>query len=201
MFETNTGKELIIIDGAPGIIRRWFRSLQERNSVDAAFTGNGRAWRAELRHAVLPYGALTSQAFHHLNRALTDVEKQASDKLALAIFTGIAAHAHHDNATGSFARQLGEEIKSGPCLSRQRFDRLLAVRTPAELSSQLIRAVKLRGDQGVNLVSLADGVFLWMREWQAKEAYLAAESNPFKRLSVRWASEYLQAGEKSPRNK
>jgi CRISPR system Cascade subunit CasB len=201
MFETDTGKERIIMDAVPGIIRRWFRSLQERNSVDAAFKGNGRAWRAELRHAQQPYGALTTVAFHHLSSALPGLEKQASDRLALAIFASVAAHAHHDNPQGSFARQLGEENKGAVYLSRQRFDRLLAVRTPAELASQLVRAVKLRGDQGVNIVSLADGIFLWMREWQAKEEHQAAESNPFKRHAVRWASEYLLAAEKTSRIK
>lgn len=197
MFEMETAKPVIFTESAAKTLRRWFDFLQERNNQRQGVATNGRAWRAELRRSAQPFGALTTAAYFSLNQSLTgQLKYQQSDGLALAIVAHVVAHARADNTRGSFPRQLGEQIKGNACLSRLRFDRLLAVRTPAELCSQLTRAVKLRGDDGVNIVSLADGVFLWMREWQMREQNLPAESNPFKRFSVRWASEYLLATEK-----
>jgi len=195
MFEMDTSKPVVFTgQAATGEFRRWYSYLQERYHHDG---GNGRAWRAELRRCAQPYGALTTEGFQVLMQSLRKhVNFQPSDTLALAIFASVAAHARRDNPQECFARQLGKENKSTPYLSRLRFDRLLAVRTPAELCSQLTRAVKLRGDEGVNVVSLADGIFLWMREWHAREQCLPAQSDPFQRVSVRWASEYLQAKEK-----
>lgn len=198
MFDMDTTKPVIFTDPAAAkALRRWFDFLQERNNQHQGVAVNGRAWRAELRRCAQPFGALTTAAFHSLNQALSGhVKFQPSDRLALAIVAHVVSHAHADNSQTSFPRQLGEPIKGNACLSRLRFDRLLAVRTPAELCSQLTRAVKLRGDSGINVVSLADGVFLWMREWQQREQNLPAQSNPFKRFNVRWASEYLLVTEK-----
>jgi len=195
MSDMDTSRPVIFTgQAAAGELRRWYSYLQERYHHDG---GNGRAWRAELRRSAQPYGALTSDGFQALRSALhSKLHFEQSDTLALAIFASVAAHARRDNSQACFARQLGEVNKSTPYLSRLRFDRLLAVRTPAELCSQLTRAVKLRGDEGVNVVSLADGIFLWMREWHAREQCLPAQSDPFKRISVRWASDYLQAKEK-----
>ncbi len=195
MSEMDTSKPVVFTgQAATGEIRRWYSYLQERYHHDG---GNGRAWRAELRRCAQPYGALTTESFQVLMQSLRNhVNFQPSDTLALAIFASVVAHARKDNPQECFARQLGKEHKSTPYLSRLRFDRLLAIRTPTELCSQLTRAVKLRGDEGVNVVSLADGIFQWMREWHAREQCLPAQSDPFKRISVRWASEYLQAKEK-----
>jgi len=195
MSEMDTSKPVIFTGQATaGELRRWHGQLQERYHHDGT---NGRAWRAELRRCVQPYGALTTEGYQALSNVLrSQLRFEQSDTLALAIFASVAAHARRDNPQACFARQLGEENKSTPYLSRLRFDRLLAIRTPTELCSQLTRAVKLRGDEGVNVVSLADGIFQWMREWHAREQCLPAQSDPFKRISVRWASEYLQAKEK-----
>ncbi|MBS0972671.1 type I-E CRISPR-associated protein Cse2/CasB [Serratia rubidaea] len=198
MFDMDTAKPVIVTEPAAAkALSRWFDFLQERNNQHQGVAVNGRAWRAELRRSEQPFGALTTAAFHSLNQSLAEhLQFQPSDKLALAIVAHVVSHAHADNKKSSFPRQLGEQIKGNACLSRLRFDRLLAVKTPAELCSQLTRAVKLRGDNGINIVSLADGVFLWMREWQQREQNLPAQSNPFKRFNVRWASEYLLATEK-----
>ena len=72
---------------------------------------------------------------------------QPGDRLALALFASVAAHAGRANGQDSFAAQLGKELKR-PCLSSLRFERLQQVRQPEELHSQLIKAVKLRGDEG-----------------------------------------------------
>lgn len=199
MFEVDTAKAVVLTDQAAAkVLRRWFDFLQERNNQHQGVATNGRAWRAELRRSAQPFGALTTGAFFQLNQLLSKiVGLKQSDTLALAMIAYVVAHAHSDEPKKSFAYQLGEKLNgSTPCLSRLRFDRLLAVRTPAELCSQLTRAVKLRGDSGVNIVSLADGILLWMREWQLRQENQPADSDPFKRFSVRWASEYLLASEK-----
>lgn len=198
MFEVDTAKPTILTDPAAAkVLRRWFDFLQERNNQHQGVATNGRAWRAELRRSAQPFGALTTAAFFQLNQSLFAAARlQLSDTFALAIVAYVVAHARKDEPKTSFARQLGEHINGSVCLSRLRFDRLLAVRTPAELCSQLTRAVKLRGDNGVNIVSLADGILLWMREWQQREENMSVDSNPFNRFSVRWASEYLLATEK-----
>ncbi|WMY75232.1 type I-E CRISPR-associated protein Cse2/CasB [Buttiauxella selenatireducens] len=199
MFEVDTAKPVILTDPAAAkVLRQWFDFLQERNNQRQGVATNGRAWRAELRRSAQPFGALTTTAFFQLNQSLsTTTRLRQSDTFALAIVAYVVSHVRNDDPKTSFARQLGEKINgSNPCLSRLRFDRLLAVRTPTELCSQLTRAVKLRGDKGVNIVSLADGIILWMREWQEREENRPADNNPFKRFSVRWASEYLLATEK-----
>jgi len=199
MFEVDTAKPQVLTDPAAAkALQQWFDFLQERNNQRLGVATNGRAWRAELRRSAQPFGALTTAAFFQLNQSLsTTTRLQQTDTFALAIVAYVVAHARKYEPKASFARQLGEKINgSTPCLSRLRFDRLLAVRTPAELCSQLTRAVKLRGDNGVNIVSLADGILLWMREWQQREENIPVDSNPFNRFSVRWASEYLLATEK-----
>jgi CRISPR system Cascade subunit CasB len=55
----------------------------------------------------------------------------------------------------------------------------------------LIQAVKIRGGEGVNILSLADSIFLWMDEWYQRETHKPAVSDPFARNRIRWASEYL----------
>lgn len=78
-------------------------------------------------------------------------------------------------------------------MSTLRFERLQQAADPEEFCLQLTRAVKLRGDEGINIVSLADGIFLWMREWQQRQEHRPENNNPFARVRIRWASEYLTA--------
>lgn len=195
MLDSNTRNELIFNKkNMNDVLTNWFNDLQQRDHYKSF---NGRLWRAELRRAKGPYGALTCEGFHALSQRLSKVMAlQPGDLLALAVFASVVVHARRANAQGSFAAQLGSELKGRPCLSRLRFERLQQVRQPEELCGQLIKAVKLRADEGVNVVSLADGVFLWVREWLAREEHRTAEVNPFRRNNVRWASEYLMASEK-----
>ncbi|MGQ8707600.1 type I-E CRISPR-associated protein Cse2/CasB [Serratia sp. TSA_198.1] len=195
MLNSNTSNELVFTQiDAQKVLKRWFEDLQQR---DHSKSFNGRLWRAELRRTKGPYEALTCEGFRALCQRLEKTMAfQPGDMLALALFASVAAHAHRANGQDSFAAQLGKELKSRPCLSRLRFERLQQARQPEELHSQLIKAVKLRGEEGVNVVSLADGIFLWMREWLAREEYRSVETNPFRRNSVRWASEYLMASGK-----
>ena len=195
MLNSNTSNELVFMQiDAQTVLKRWFDDLQQR---DHNKPFNGRLWRAELRRTKGPYEALTCEGFRALCQRLEKTMAfQPGDMLALALFASVAAHARRANGQDSFAAQLGKELKNRPCLSRLRFERLQQVRQPEELHSQLIKAVKLRGEEGVNVVSLADGIFLWMREWLAREEHRSVETNPFRRNSVRWASEYLMASGK-----
>jgi CRISPR system Cascade subunit CasB len=196
MLDSNTSQELVIYSQtAKDIVNGWFNDLQQR---DHSKPFNGRVWRAELRRAKSIYQVITTPGYRALLNKLEKVlNVKQSDILALAIFASVAAHARRINNQRSFAAQLGADLKGKPCLSSLRFNRLLQARQPEELCAQLIRAVKLRGDEGVNITSLADGILLWMQEWQARQEHQALEINPFKRNDVRWSSEYLMAAEKN----
>lgn len=193
MSRNDTSQALIFRDKAAcQVLNDWFDSLQERGRYDSASRINGRVWRAQLRRAEFPHSIMVTDGYHHLAHQLNrTMQPKDLHPLALALFTAVVVHASKNNQDGSFAQQLGVKINDRECLSRLRFDRLLAARTPDELCSRLIRAVKLRGELGVNVVSLADGIFLWMQEWFARQENRELEANPFHRNSVRWASEYL----------
>ncbi|NBD01606.1 type I-E CRISPR-associated protein Cse2/CasB [Atlantibacter hermannii] len=198
MLDIDTAKERIIISTeAKNALLTWFESLQQRYRNEGAQRVNGRAWRAELRRCTVPYGALTTDGYFALLSVFSkSMVMRDIDRFSLAMFASVVAHVRAYRGSHSFAAQLGQGEKKGePCLSRARFERLQAARTPEELCRHLIRAVKLRGDEGVNIISLADGIFLWMREWQARQESEHVEINPFNRNNVRWASEYLLAME------
>ncbi len=224
MSQSNTAKEKVFTTKEMRTaLTSWFGLLQERNVNSDGQKIKGRAWRAELRRMEPPYEVLISEAYAELYRRLAPLmatgEMTATDKLALALFICVAAQAKSHNPLAyqqdkdskgkakkdqdekgrwlSFAAQLGEKLKGTPCLSRLRFNRLQEARDPQTFCLQLIRAVRLRGEKGVNIISLADGIFLWMREWQAQETHQPQDINPFNRNRIRWASEYLStAGEK-----
>ncbi|WP_192458390.1 type I-E CRISPR-associated protein Cse2/CasB [Musicola keenii] len=188
----NTAATLVIDSPAAREIGIWFSELQNRYNDNY----NGRAERAALRRAAAPYGALTCQGFMRLSNRLAGVIGNKEHRLlAVAIFAAVAAHADGNDDKKSFAAQLGQPVTAGSdrrYLSELRFERLLRAQTPEELCRLLIRAVRIRGRDGVNLPSLADGILLWMDEWQARQHNLAIQPNPLKRNAVRWACEYNQ---------
>ncbi|WLS92176.1 type I-E CRISPR-associated protein Cse2/CasB [Gilliamella apicola] len=193
-----TPKELIILnDNHKKIIDEWFSMLQQRQGKFNGITYNGRKLRAELRRNSL-YELICSQAGYRIlaDKLINNDSKLAKTEVhyyALKIFANVAAFAEKNNDKSPFAAQLSEKIKGGErnYLSELRFERLLTSETPEEFCQRLIRAVKLRGEKGVNLTSLADGIFLWMQEWDAREHGWPADTNPFKRLSVRWEMDYF----------
>ncbi|TKI04081.1 type I-E CRISPR-associated protein Cse2/CasB [Martelella alba] len=172
----------------------WFAILSERYANQDEKRINGRAWRAEIKRMAPPYDAMMSESYNVLRRRLSAcMALQPIDLMALALFVSVAAHIKsHDNKR-SFAAQLGEsvKVKDKPCFSPLRFERLQRVTHPDDLYQQLIRAVKIRDTNGVNILSLADSIFLWMREWQRREAHQPETAHPFDRNRIRWASEYL----------
>jgi CRISPR system Cascade subunit CasB len=172
----------------------WFNLLSERYAGHAEKKINGRAWRAEIKRMEPPYDAMMSEGYNALRHRLSAcMAFQPIDLMALALFVSVAAHIKGHNNQRSFAAQLGESlrVKNTPCLSTLRFERLQRVTTPESFYQQLIRAVKIRDEGGVNIISLADGIFLWMREWERREAHQPESTHPFDRNRIRWASEYL----------
>nr|WP_318383809.1 type I-E CRISPR-associated protein Cse2/CasB [uncultured Enterobacter sp.] len=193
MFNSDTAKERVFTGSATrNVLTKWFDVLSERNNFQTGQRINGRAWRAELRRAEPPYGVMMCEGYAALRTQIAEhMTLQPIDQMALAIFASVAVHIKKHNDAYSFAAQLGEKSGDRPCLSRLRFERLQQATDPETLCIQLMRAVKLRGTEGVNVISLADGIFLWMREWQARENHQLEALDPFSRCPIRWASEYL----------
>ncbi|MBJ3262916.1 type I-E CRISPR-associated protein Cse2/CasB, partial [Salmonella enterica subsp. enterica serovar Corvallis] len=81
-----------------------------------------------------------------------------------------------------------------PVMSKLRFSRLSAVKTPDELLRQLRRAVQLL-DGSVNLISLADDIFRWCQEQDDLLSHHRRQQRPTEFLRIRWALEYYQAGD------
>ncbi|XWJ93485.1 type I-E CRISPR-associated protein Cse2/CasB [Phytobacter ursingii] len=178
---------------AQQVIKDWFAILTERYASEGAKRINGRAWRAELRRMELPYGSMMSEGFHILRQRLSvHMHLEPINEMALALFACVAAHIQHHQGKISFAAQLGEKLNGDkPCFSVLRFERLQKANDPEIFCQLLIQAVKIRGDEGVNILSLADSIFLWMDEWYQQENHKPVISDPFARNRIRWASEYL----------
>lgn len=173
----------------------WFAALSERYSTRENQRINGRAWRAELKRMEPPYGAMMCEGYGALRHSLLEhMPLQPLDEMALALFASIAAHIKKHNEKTSFAAQLGEKLNgSTPCVSTLRFERLQKASDPETFCQLLIHAVTIRGTEGVNVLSLADSIFLWMEEWQRQEEHKSEPRDPFERNRIRWANEYLSA--------
>ncbi|ELW9439717.1 type I-E CRISPR-associated protein Cse2/CasB [Pluralibacter gergoviae] len=174
----------------------WFEILSERKLTSGGVNINGRVWRAELKRAEPPYGTMLCESYNDLCRRLTALKecKEIEDiyHMALSLFSCVAGHIQHHNPEGSFAAQLGEKLKGDkPCILKLRFERLLKARSPEDLCRQLIQVVRIRGKEGCNVISLADSLFIWMKEWRAREKYEPESSDPFTRNRIRWANEYF----------
>lgn len=200
MFNSDTAKERVITHPeAKKALTDWFAVLSEREATHGAKRVNGRAWRAELRRVELPYGAMMCEGYSALRRQLlTVMPLRPVDEMALALFASVAVHikkhtslAVQGKGAVSFAAQLGEKVKDKSFLSALRFERLQQATEPEVFAQQLIRAVRIRGNEGANVVSLADGIFLWMREWQNRLEYKMEPASPFERHRIRWAGEYI----------
>lgn len=173
----------------------WFAALSERYSTRENQRINGRAWRAELKRMEPPYGAMMCEGYGALRHSLLEhMPLQPLDEMALALFASVAAHIKKHNEKTSFAAQLGEKLNgSTPCVSTLRFERLQKASDPETFCQLLIHAVTIRGTEGVNVLSLADSIFLWMEEWQRREEHKSEPRDPFERNRIRWANEYLSA--------
>lgn len=195
MVNRDTSKELVITSSdAQKALLEWFDILSERNAKQGSKLINGRAWRAELRRMEPPFDVMMCEGYNVLLRQLSaHMPLQTIDKMALAIFACVVVHIKKHQPGASFAAQLGEKDNDKAFLSSLRFERLQQAREPDVFSQQLIRAVKIRGQEGVNVISLADSIFLWMREWQDRQDNIPDTSHPFARNRIRWANEYLSS--------
>lgn len=189
-------KSIILNENHKNCINEWFALLQQRLCGFNGNSYNGRKLRAELRRTSLPFGVIIEDGYQILAEALfakdnglaeTEIHHQA-----LALFVAVAIFAKVNNSNAPFASQLSEKVKGGErnFLSKLRFEQLLASETEEEFCHRLIRAIKLRGDNGVNIFSLADSIFLWVQEQYDRKQNLPANPDPFKRNSVRWAMDY-----------
>lgn len=142
-----------------------------------------------------PYGAMMCEGYGALRHSLLEhMPLQPLDEMALALFASVAAHIKKHNEKTSFAAQLGEKLNgSTSCVSTLRFERLQKASDPETFCQLLIHAVTIRGHEGVNVLSLADSIFLWMEEWQRREEHKSEPRDPFERNRIRWANEYLSA--------
>lgn len=189
-------KSIILKENHKIIIDDWFSMLQQRQYGFNGGTYNGRQLRANLRHVTDFYEIFSQEGYRILNQALVDQDNAFNDdqihQQALVYFSWVASFADSNNANAPFASQLSEKVRGGErnFLSRLCFEQLLASQTPEEFCYLLIQAIKIRGKNGVNLFSLADGIFLWVQEWHERQQNLPSNSDPFKRLSVRWAMDY-----------
>ena len=197
MSESFIKKSIILKENHKKIIDDWFSMLQQRLCGFNGGTYNGRQLRAELRRTTLLHEIILQEGYVILKDALFDKNSTLSSNnpihlQALACFTWVVSFASANNGNAPFATQLSEKVKGGErnFLSRLRFEQLLASETNEEFCRLLIRAVKMRGENGVNIFSLADGIFLWVEEWHERQQNLSFNSDPFKRLSVRWAMDY-----------
>lgn len=194
MLNSNTAALCRILNSdAQKALLDWFATLSERYERKDGKRVNGRAWRAELKRMEPPYGVMMCEGYDALRQALLKhMRLQPLDEMALALFASVAAHIKSHKEKISFAAQLGEKLNgSTPCVSGLRFERLQKASDPETLCLLLIQAVKIRGTDGVNVLSLADSIFLWMEEWQRRENHQPEPINPFERNRIRWANEYL----------
>ena len=190
-------KSVILKENHKKIIDDWFSMLQKRLCGFNGGTYNGRQLRSELRRTMLLENIYLQEGYAILNKALFNQNISSSSDIriqfhALACFTWVASFANANNDNAPFATQLSEKVRGGErnFLSYIRFEQLLASKTPEEFCRRLIRAIKIRGKNGVNLFSLADGIFLWVQERHERQENLPFNSDPFKRLFVRWAMDY-----------
>ena len=176
------------------VVLDWFENLSERNIICNGVKVNGRAWRAEIKRAEVPYGPMLCEGYSELCHSLGKIiQLKEIDKMALSLFACVVVHVKKNNDENniSFPAQLGEKLnKSTACILPGRFKRLLYARSPDDLCRQLMQVVKIRGQDGCNVFSLVDCIFIWMHEWDDRMNDRPESDNPFKRSRISWAADY-----------
>ena len=112
----------------------------------------------------------------------------------VALVAALAAQVKTIDDRQTFAAQLGQKTGDTPVMSRLRFARLSAVKTPDELLRQLRRAISLLHGS-VNLLSLAEDIFRWCREQDDLLNHRRRQQRPIEFIRIRWALDYYQAGD------
>ena len=160
----------------------WWRRLQDNPGE-----------RAQLRRADSPSDALLTTAFAQFLRQMPGywgVDSGAGILLsdAASVATILARVKEHVEGR-SFAKTLGmpKEVGGKAVMSELRFQQLQKSRTEDEFFLRLCRALALL-DGKVNIISLADNILHWLREYR-----FAPATRPQNRLAVKWASDYYSA--------
>ena len=177
-------------------LRKWHEELQEK-----------RGERASLQRSTTVNDVCLSEGFRSLlmqTHTLWKIESQEWRFTALALVAAVAANVKAIDERQPFAAQLAAVMSAArqkvaitslaAVMSKGRFTRLSAVKTPDELLRQLRRAVRLLNGS-VNLDSLAEGVFRWCQESDDLLNHHRRQQRPTEFIRIRWALEYYQAGD------
>lgn len=156
--------------------------------------GAARAERAVLRRAVSPEDAMLSEGFRRLWFDLPPNEHNQRAMPAWASVAVVLSNVDRHRSDKPFAASLGErpdDHGDKPVFSELRFRQLQQSRSPEELTRRLQRAAhvlrKPNGGRAVtNVISLADNILQWHREYAGNPA-----RRPEERLAVRWAQAYF----------
>lgn len=160
-------------------LRKWHEELQEK-----------RGERASLRRSTTVNDVCLTDGFRLFlkNRQIKWQDEPEWRITALALIAAVSANVKAIDERQPFAAQLAAVMSKG------RFTRLSAVKTPDELLRQLRRAVRLLNGS-VNLDSLAEGVFRWCQESDDLLNHHRRQQRPTEFIRIRWALEYYQAGD------
>ena len=117
-------------------------------------------------------------AYHHLFREMDCYNTVNQEGLALV--AGLAAHVKQHDGRISLAEQMARQKVNGGSarVSGLRFRRLLKIRNGADLLPVMIRIVHLLGGT-VNMISLAQSVYLWNEHTRRGWAFDYYSRNPF----------------------
>jgi CRISPR system Cascade subunit CasB len=172
-------------------MQRWHRRLS-----------NNRGERARLRRAERAEDVLLTSAFFSFQQMMPDTWKQNNPIFSSAAVAGLLSHVKIDkqvksrcyqqkNKTkrmASFAEQLATPVEGKkPPMSELRFQQMQKSRSTNDFYRRIIRAIHLLNGN-VNIVSIANDIILWHREFNTQ-----LSRNPAKRLAVRWATDYFTA--------
>jgi len=168
---------------------------------------DNRGDRARLRRAESPEDILLTDAFFHFLKKMPQSghgpDKWRENLLISASIAGALSlvkadkqsHSRIHNNKGSdeikkmasFAEQLATPIegKSNAPMSELRFQQLQKSTTTDDFYRRIMRAIQLLNG-GVNIVSLANDIFHWHKEFTHQSSY-----SPAHRLAVRWATDYF----------
>lgn len=188
----------------------YFLDTAEKQALQRWHTwlDDNRGDRARLRRAESPEDILLTDAFFHFLEQMNKASphwSQNKPMLTSASMAGAISHVKTDKQTpsklynskendaskktASFAEQLAtpSDGKSKAPMSELRFQQLQKSPTTDDFYRRIIRAIRLL-DGNVNIVSLANDIIHWHREFEYQ-----IDRQPAKRLAVRWATDYFTA--------
>lgn len=184
-----------------------FLNSAEKQALQSwhAWLDDNRGDRARLRRAESPEDILLTDAFFHFLAKMPEQWRQSKPMLTSASIAGALSHVKADKQTlsriynskdsdgpkrkASFAEQLATppEGKGKAPMSELRFHQLQKSPTTDDFYRRIIRAIRLL-DGNVNIVSLANDIIHWHKEFEHQ-----LDRQPAKRLAVRWATDYFTA--------